>query len=109
LFRRASLSPITGAPSKDVCAVCLAVPAKLVSRSDRAAIADLHGNRVEISTVLVPDVAIGDWVLVHAGFAIQRLSDQEAQKTWSVLEDVRRVSEDPNLPRENLPHERGAP
>ena len=68
--------------------MCLAVPAKLVSRSDSVAVADLHGNRVQISTVLVPDAIVGDWVLVHAGFAIQRLSDDDAQKTWDVLSDI---------------------
>jgi hydrogenase expression/formation protein HypC len=74
--------------------MCLAVPAKLVSRSEETAIADLHGNRVEISTVLVPDAIPGDWVLVHAGFAIQRLSDEEAQKTWDVLRDLKRVAQE---------------
>ena len=69
--------------------MCLAVPAKLVSRSETSAVADLHGNRVQISTVLVPDAIPGDWVLIHAGFAIQRLSDDDAQKTWDVLNDLR--------------------
>jgi len=69
--------------------MCLAVPAKLTefSGSDKA-IADLHGNRVEVSTLLVPDVQIGDWILIHAGFAIQQLSETEAAATWSVLEDL---------------------
>jgi len=72
--------------------MCLAVPAKLISRSETGAIADLHGNRVRISTLLVPEAIPGDWVLVHAGFAIQRLSDEDAQKTWEVLADVQRAS-----------------
>ena len=71
--------------------MCLAVPAKLVSRSDNNAVADLHGNRMQISAVLVPDAIPGDWVLVHAGFAIQRLSDEDAQKTWDILADVDRA------------------
>jgi hydrogenase expression/formation protein HypC len=71
--------------------VCLAVPAQLVSRSESSAIADLHGNRVQISTILVPDAIAGDWVLVHAGFAIQRLSDDDARKTWDVLADMKRA------------------
>ena len=71
--------------------MCLAVPAQLVSRSESSAIADLHGNRVQISTILVPDAIAGDWVLVHAGFAIQRLSDDDARKTWDVLADMKRA------------------
>ena len=71
--------------------MCLAVPAKLVSRSGMAGVADLHGNRVQISTVLVPEAVEGDWVLVHAGFAIQRVSDEDVQKTWEVLKDMERA------------------
>jgi hydrogenase expression/formation protein HypC len=69
--------------------MCLAVPAKLVNcTDDYTAVADLHGNRVEVSTQLVPDAKIGDWVLIHAGFAIQHLDEREAQQTWAVLEDL---------------------
>jgi hydrogenase expression/formation protein HypC len=68
--------------------MCLAVPAKLVSRSGSNAVADLHGNRVEVSTLLLPDAIPGDWVLVHAGFAIQRLSPDEVRITWDVLKDL---------------------
>lgn len=73
--------------------MCLAVPAQLVSCDAEEAVADLHGNRVRISTQLVPEVAVGDWVLVHAGFAIQRLDCQTAEETWAVLEDLARCAE----------------
>lgn len=69
--------------------MCLAVPAKLVSRSENAGVADLHGNRIEVSTLLIPDAIPGDWVLVHAGFAIQRLTADDAQETWDLLNDHR--------------------
>lgn len=72
--------------------MCLAVPAKLVSCTGRAAVADLHGNRVQISTMLVPDAVPGDWVLVHAGFAIQRVSDDDVKLTWEVLKDMDRAA-----------------
>lgn len=68
--------------------MCLAVPAKLVNQTGHSALVDLHGNRVQISTILVPDTVPGDWVLVHAGFAIQRISDACARETWEVLADV---------------------
>jgi hydrogenase expression/formation protein HypC len=51
-------------------------------------VADLHGNQVRVSTILVPEASIGDWVLIHAGFAIQRLNPEEVQQTWAVLEDL---------------------
>ena len=70
--------------------MCLAVPARLdVCNEDQTALADLHGNRVEISTALVPDAIVGDWVLIHAGFAIQKLSQEETDEIWSVLEDLK--------------------
>jgi hydrogenase expression/formation protein HypC len=76
--------------------MCLAVPAKLVDRrDDQTAIADLHGNRVEVSTMLVPEAVCGDWVLIHAGFAIQRLDEDEAQATWAVLEDLQGAIDEP--------------
>ena len=68
--------------------MCLGVPAKLVEQDGSEAIADLHGNRVRVTTLLVPEARVGDWILMHAGFAIQRLDEQAAQRTWSVLEDV---------------------
>jgi hydrogenase expression/formation protein HypC len=68
--------------------MCLAVPAKLVALKETQGVADLHGNRVDISTLLVPEAKVGDWLLVHAGFAIQRLDPQTAQETFAVLKDV---------------------
>ena len=70
--------------------MCLAVPAQLIERDLAAdtAVADLHGNRICISTALVPQAQRGDWVLVHAGFAIQLLDGDEAAETFAILEDV---------------------
>jgi hydrogenase expression/formation protein HypC len=69
--------------------MCLAVPAKLVELRESRAVADLHGNRVEISTALLPDAVVGDWVLLHAGFAIQKLDGDDVQETWALLSDLR--------------------
>jgi len=71
--------------------MCLAVPAKIVSRSGTTALADLHGNRVQISTLLLPQAIPGDWVLVHAGFAIQRLDEQQVRQTWQILDELERL------------------
>jgi hydrogenase expression/formation protein HypC len=70
-------------------AMCLAVPAKLVECKATEGVADLHGNRVQVSTALVPGARAGDWVLVHAGFAIQKLDGDDVRETWAVLEDLR--------------------
>lgn len=68
--------------------MCLAVPAKLVSLNGAHAVVSLHGNQVPVSALLVPDAVVGDWVLVHAGFAIQRLEAEAARRSWAVLTDL---------------------
>lgn len=68
--------------------MCLAVPARIVSMDGDRAVVDLHDNRVAVSTMLTPEAGVNDWVLVHAGFAIQQLDEQEAARTWAVLEDL---------------------
>jgi hydrogenase expression/formation protein HypC len=75
--------------------MCLAVPARVLSIDAAAAeaLADLHGNRLSISTVLVPDAQVGDWVLIHAGFAIQKLEATEASETFAILSDLKRAEE----------------
>jgi hydrogenase expression/formation protein HypC len=73
--------------------MCLAVPAKIVECEGSDAVVDLHGNRVAVNTLLVPEAVVGDWVLVHAGFAIQRLDCREAEETWAVLEDLAEATE----------------
>lgn len=73
--------------------MCLAVPAQLISCDDMEAEADLHGNRVRISTHLVPEAKVGDWVLIHAGFAIQLLDQESVEETWAILEDIKLAAE----------------
>jgi hydrogenase expression/formation protein HypC len=68
--------------------MCLAVPGKLVRVNGIEAVADLHGNRVPVCTALVPEAGVGDWVLIHAGFAIQRVSEDDAAATFRVLREV---------------------
>ncbi|MCL2641585.1 MAG: HypC/HybG/HupF family hydrogenase formation chaperone [Phycisphaerales bacterium] len=72
--------------------MCLAVPAKIVEIEDKRAIADLNGNRITISLRMLPETAIGDWVLVHAGFAIQKLDAEAARETFSLLAEVENAS-----------------
>jgi len=65
--------------------VCLAIPGKVVECAADEALVDFHGNTVRVSTVLTPQVRVGSWVLVHAGFAIAELDEQEARETWDYL------------------------
>jgi len=68
--------------------VCLAVPAQLVEVDGDQAVACLHGNRLSINVSLIHEPRVGDWVLLHAGFAIQRLEGTDLEETWAILEDL---------------------
>lgn len=60
--------------------MCLAVPAKIIELDGARATVEVPGNRFSADLSLVPDAKLGDYVLVHAGFAIQRYRDDEAQE-----------------------------
>lgn len=68
--------------------MCLAVPGKVIRRVGDEAEVDLQGNQLRVSTVLVPEVMEGDWVLIHAGFAIQTLDEESAKETFALLHEL---------------------
>lgn len=69
--------------------MCLAVPSKVVSIDERGmALVDIMGVQRECSLALTPDVGVGDYVLVHAGYAIQRIEEQDARETLSLLAEI---------------------
>jgi hydrogenase expression/formation protein HypC len=68
--------------------MCLAVPGKIIRKEGTDAEVDLQGNQLTISTALVPEAEVGSWVLVHAGFAVQTLDENEAKETFELLKKV---------------------
>lgn len=64
--------------------MCLAFPGKIVSVDNRQATADFDGVQKKVNVSLVPNIKKGDYVIVHAGFAIQQLTKEDA---WKVLEE----------------------
>ena len=72
--------------------MCLALPARVV-RLDRAAglaTVELGGVTQQVSLALVDDVAPGDYLLIHVGYALQRLSEDDALQTLAMFEDMGR-------------------
>jgi hydrogenase expression/formation protein HypC len=66
--------------------MCLAIPAKVVElRDGDQALIDLGGVRKEISLALVEGVAPGDFVIVHVGYALQKVDPEEAEKTLALF------------------------
>jgi len=75
--------------------MCLAVPMQLVTRRDDVfpeGDVDRDGVRQTVSLLLLPDAAVGDWVLVHAGYAIGRVDAEEAAETLSWLDEMSRAA-----------------
>jgi hydrogenase expression/formation protein HypC len=68
--------------------MCLAVPAKILSIDGTSAVIDLAGTQREASLALLEDAAVGDWVIIHAGFAIEKLTEEDAQQTFELLRDI---------------------
>jgi hydrogenase expression/formation protein HypC len=69
--------------------MCLAIPSEIVEIRDQIATIDLAGVRREVSLLLLPEEAsVGDYVLVHAGFAIQKIDQEAAEETLKLLEEI---------------------
>ncbi|MDP2807746.1 MAG: HypC/HybG/HupF family hydrogenase formation chaperone [bacterium] len=68
--------------------MCLAIPAKIEAIEGNKAEVDIRGLKRKIGLQLLPDAAVGEFVLIHAGFAIQRIDPQEAEETYKLLEDT---------------------
>ena len=69
--------------------MCLAVPVRVVElRDDDLAIVDLGGIRKEVSLALVEDVAVGDYVILHVGYALTKLDPAEAERTLALFADA---------------------
>ncbi len=69
--------------------MCLAIPARVaeIKEGDQAVV-DLGGVRKEISLALVEDVAVGDYVIVHVGYALNKLDPEEAARTLALFAEM---------------------
>ena len=71
--------------------MCLAIPMRIVSLDGAAACCEAGGVRREVSLYLLPpgSVEAGDFVIVHVGYAIQKLAPDDALGTWELLDRMR--------------------
>jgi hydrogenase expression/formation protein HypC len=73
--------------------MCLAIPGKVVSLyNNGTGQVDYLGSQVLANFSLLPDIKVGDWVIVHAGFAISRLDQKEARKTLKLFQELEKQS-----------------
>jgi len=69
--------------------MCLGVPGKVIEFLDNgAARVDVKGNQTDISIRLTPEVELGQYVLIHAGFAMEIIDEDIAEETMSYLEEL---------------------
>ncbi|ACL69149.1 HypC/HybG/HupF family hydrogenase formation chaperone [Halothermothrix orenii] len=68
--------------------MCIGVPVKIIKKRESLALAELNGVKKEINIDLVPEVKPGDYVLLHAGCAIQVVNKKEAIRTLKLLKEL---------------------
>lgn len=68
--------------------MCLAIPMRIESIDGELAVVELGGTRRHISVALLETPTVGDYVLVHAGFAIKRIDEEEAAETMRLLNEM---------------------
>ena len=68
--------------------MCLGIPGKIIEIEKNVAKVDVGGLSRDISLDLCPDVSVGEYVLIHTGFAIQKVDEREAKETLDLLEKL---------------------
>lgn len=69
--------------------MCLGLPGKVIEKDDFSAVVDIGGSRREVSLMMMPeDVQIGEYVMVHVGFAIAKMDPDEARKTLETILEI---------------------
>lgn len=84
--------------------MCLALPALVISlEPDNNAIVALEGVRKQISIALLDDVAVGDYVLIHVGYALHKVSIEEAERTLAMMAETGELAEELHELEANAP------
>jgi hydrogenase expression/formation protein HypC len=73
--------------------MCLAVPVKVITINGNEAEVDFGGVKRRVSIMLTPDVRVGDYVLLHTGYAISVIDTVEAEETLKLFEEMSRLDE----------------
>lgn len=73
--------------------MCLAVPAKIIRLEELGqGLVDYLGSEVRTNFSLLPQARVGDWVIVHAGFAISLMDEKEARRTMRLFREMAKTS-----------------
>lgn len=73
--------------------MCLSIPAKVISIEQDTAKASVGGTTVDVNISLVDDIHENDYILIHSGFALEKIDEEEAQKTLELFEDFEALNQ----------------
>lgn len=69
--------------------MCLAIPAKVIEMDEsKQGRVDYMGTKVKVNLGLLEEVGVGDWVIIHAGFAISKLNEEQAKETIDLIRSI---------------------
>ncbi len=77
--------------------MCLSIPGKVISIDNDIATVSVGGSEVQAGLQLLDEVNIGDYVLVHSGFALQLISEDEAARTLELIRELEGLADDEPL------------
>ncbi len=80
--------------------MCLGIPAKIIRIDGEFAEANINGATIKVGIQLLDKVQIGDYVLVHTGYALEILSEKEALETIDTLRELEQFNDESTLPEE---------
>ena len=78
--------------------MCLAIPSKIIEINDQMAVIDVDGVRRKASLLLLENPKVGDWVIVHAGFAIHQIDETVALESLKLLKETAEMMENQAFP-----------
>jgi len=73
--------------------MCLSIPSRVISVNGDKAVVSVGGTEYEASLQLVEDIKVDDYVLLHTGFAIQKISEEDALETFKLLRELGEIDE----------------
>ena len=82
--------------------MCLAIPSKIVAIENNVALIDVEGIQRKASLLLLEDAQVGDYIIVHAGFALHKIDEAAAKETIQILRDA--VARGHKFALEDIPH-----
>jgi len=83
---------------KEIRKMCLAIPSKIISINEGMGTIDVDGVRRSCSLLLLENAAVGDWVIVHAGFALHKIDETAAMESLAILKEAAALAEEKNHP-----------